>query len=148
MNLPDHFSNPRREVQVDDWPFGRHTCKARFVVESHPKRGERVSRVTENKTRTGWNKPKCTTYAPRQVILDGDDGRVYLLSATRYTPDMIVVTAGTMKYATYLRPGDALFAEALVCLACYCRSLVDSRCDFCTGLRSIVEPRDVRVGAR
>lgn len=79
------FSNPRKEAEFDDWPYGRHRCKCRFVVESKVtgssgKRAERVARTTENKTRTGWNKPKRTTYADRFVIVDGSDGKTYLLA--------------------------------------------------------------------
>ena len=73
------FSNPRREAEFDDWPFGRHRCRCRFVVETG-RAGERVARTTENKARTGWNKPKRTTYADRFVIVDGDDSKTYLLS--------------------------------------------------------------------
>ena len=68
------LSNPQMEVVIDDWPIGRQRCKAWFAVETGP-RGERVSRRTENKSRTGWNAPKYTTYAMRACIVDGDDGR-------------------------------------------------------------------------
>ena len=73
------LSNPRHRVEVEDWPFGSTTCKAVFTVEAG-KSGERVARVTENKARTGWNKPKRTTYAPRMVLADGDDGRTYAVA--------------------------------------------------------------------
>ena len=90
------YSNPRLAHEATDWPFGRHTCRAKFVVETHPKRGQRVLRYTENKTRTGWNKPKTTTYAPMTRIVDGDDDRTYIISASRYG-DMVCVMPGTMK---------------------------------------------------
>ena len=83
------FTNPRTEAEFDDWPFGRHRCKCRFTVETG-KRGQRVARVTENKTRTGWNKPKRTTYAPRFVIVDGSDGKTYLLSLGTYSPSVVI----------------------------------------------------------
>lgn len=90
------FTNLRRLALIDDWPFGRQTCRARFVVESHPRLGQRVARYTENKARTGWNKPKRTTYAKVFVIADGSDEKTYLLSTTRYG-DMANIWPGTMK---------------------------------------------------
>lgn len=68
------FSNPRHEATIEDWPIGgnkRGTCV--FRVESDPKKGQRVSRVT-----TG--KPKYTTYAKQWRIVDGDDARTYLIA--------------------------------------------------------------------
>ncbi len=100
------LSNPRRETTIDDWPIGRQRCRCRFAVEAHPKRGERVARWTENKTRTGWNNPKKTTYATRFAIVDGDDGRTYLLSFNRDW-GCIVLHAGDMKHhITTIRHDD------------------------------------------
>ena len=74
------LSNPRKDAMIEDWPIGRNRCRCHFFVETHPKRGERVIRETENKTRTGWNKPKKLTYATCMVVVDGDDGKTYILS--------------------------------------------------------------------
>ena len=106
-----NFSNPRREAMIEDWPFGSMRCRARFVVEVDKKRGERVARYTENKTRTDWNKPKRTTYATRYVIVDGDDERTYLLSFSK-TWGHLVIHQGDMKYTlAYLTAEDERFAE-------------------------------------
>ena len=89
------YSNPRTSAEVADWPFGRQTCRARFTIESKVGHGERVARVTENKSRTGWNKPKRTTYSRRVIIVDGSDGRLYLISWSAHYGH-ISVTMGTM----------------------------------------------------
>ena len=67
------FSNPRLRAEFDDWPLGgsrRGRCV--FQVEQHPKRGYRVARTT-----TG--KPKFTTYHGPTAIVDGSNGRTYIL---------------------------------------------------------------------
>jgi hypothetical protein len=101
------FTNLRRNAEVSDWPFGRQTCRARFEVETHPKLGQRVARYTENKTRTGWNKPKRTTYAPHFIIADGSDERTYLLSVHDHLLS-VCVWPGTMKTMDYIY-GDRAF---------------------------------------
>jgi len=66
------FSNARRSATISDWPLGsgkRGPCT--FTVEAGS-RGERISRVT-----TG--KPKYTTYAQKACIVDGENGKTYLL---------------------------------------------------------------------
>ena len=73
------FSNPRKLAEFSDWPIGgdnRGSC--RFVVEANNK-GERVSRTTTDK-HGRWCKPKHSTYGRKQAIVDGDDGKTYILS--------------------------------------------------------------------
>ncbi len=80
------LSNPRNSAIIEDWPTGRKRCTATFTVET--KKGKyRVSRVT-----TG--KPKKTTYNHRMCIVDGDDGRTYLIAITMY--DQAIVMLGTL----------------------------------------------------
>ena len=110
------FSNPRQYAEVEDWPIGRQRCRARFTVERKIGKGERVSRVTENKTRTGWNKPKTVTYADRFVIVDGSDDRLYLLSLNSTYGHSISVWPGTLKGGEEYVPADSKaerFAELL-----------------------------------
>jgi len=67
------LSNPRLHAAFTDWPLGgnkRGTCV--FHVEHKPGKGYRFTRVT-----TG--KPKCSTYGRESAIVDGDDGRTYLI---------------------------------------------------------------------
>lgn len=70
MNIT--FSNPRLHAEFDDWPSGGKRVKCVFDVEHHPKRGYRVSRTT-----TG--KPKYDTYGGKAAIVDGSNGKTYIL---------------------------------------------------------------------
>jgi len=104
------LSNPRTEAIIEDWPIGRQRCRAWFAVESGP-RGERASRRTENRDRTGWNAPKLTTYALRTRIADGDDGRTYVV---RDVGSHINVMQGDMQHdAGNAFPGDPSHAALL-----------------------------------
>lgn len=67
------YSNPRMHAEFNDWPLGgskRGRCV--FNIEYAPKRGFRVTRTT-----TG--KPKVKTYGGQACIVDGSDGRTYIL---------------------------------------------------------------------
>lgn len=90
------FSNPRMTAEFTDWPLGgdrRGTCV--FVVESHPKKGQRIARTT-----TG--KPKYTTYAQQARIVDGDDGRTYLLFwSTQYSSAVRVCSSDCQHDASF-----------------------------------------------
>lgn len=92
------YSNPRTTVIIDDWPIGSgHRGSAVFKVEEHHKRGERVSRATEKRDRT-WGKPKYSTYADKVRIVDGSDGRTYMI---HWSADyrQFNVMQGNMKYS-------------------------------------------------
>ncbi len=107
------FNNPRKFAEFGDWPCGRHWCKCRFEVESNS-RGERVLRFTENKARTGWNKPKKTTYADAFVIVDGDDGKTYLLSYNSICGRPIIVWFSDLQHVTEtFWPKHPLYLELL-----------------------------------
>ena len=72
------YSNPRKIAKIDNWPLGgnkRGTCI--FKVESNGNKGERVGRTTTGATKYG-------TYSPKVAIVDGDDGRTYILSNSKY----------------------------------------------------------------
>ena len=66
------FTNPRLNAQFDNWPSGSKRVNCVFNIESHPKRGFRCTRTT-----TG--KPKANTYGGKAAIVDGSDGRTYLI---------------------------------------------------------------------
>lgn len=65
------FTNPRLRAEFSDWPSGAKRVNCVFAVEQG-KRGYRVTRTT-----TG--KPKTNTYGGRAAIVDGSDGRTYIL---------------------------------------------------------------------
>lgn len=97
------YSNPRMSATVEDWPSGSRRVTAVFTIEQVPGKGERAVRVT-----TGA--PKKLTYAPRMRIVDGDDGRTYIVALTSY--GHISVHLGDMKHsreAVFER--DAGYAE-------------------------------------
>ena len=78
--LTGHVS-PETAYVVDDYPYGfKLRCKARYWIETHPKRGQRVMFQTTNpkiENREVWNKVKASTYAPLYVlVLDDSNGHV------------------------------------------------------------------------
>ena len=110
MDKLPKLSSSTCNYEVEDWPFGRQTCKAQFTVEGKLGK-ERVARVTENKARTGWNKPKRTTYSYQARIVQGDDGKTYII---RNHWSHINVMEGTLKFeAGNLWPQDEQYAEVL-----------------------------------
>jgi len=72
------YTNPRLHVEYTDWPIGgSNRGKCVFWVES--KKGQcRIGRKTTNK-HGEWCKPKYTIYGGPCAIVDGNDGRTYLL---------------------------------------------------------------------
>lgn len=104
------YSNPRLEAVITDWPTGNTRTTATFRVETHPTRGQRGTRFTLD-PRTG--KPgavKVLTYAKQFRIVDGDDGRTYLI-ADQGTYGFITVYRGDLKYQEEtIWPNDERFA--------------------------------------
>ena len=98
MTRTIQFSNPRKSAEFPDWPLGSNVRgTAKFEVE-YAKKGQRVSRVTQNKTKTGWNAPKLTTYADKVVIVDGDDGKTYLLALSTQYGMVIKIDSADMQH--------------------------------------------------
>ncbi len=83
-----NYTNPRMTAVIENWPSGSKQVTAQFSIESDPKRGERAVRVT-----TGG--AKKLTFARKMRIVDGDDGRTYIVSLTGY--GFINVMNGDMK---------------------------------------------------
>lgn len=105
------YRDPQTRLEIADWPFGRHTCRAIFEVETGS-RGQRCSRVTENKTRTGWNKPKTTTYGQACRIVTGDDGKTYVATLGRF--GSVSIMDGTLKTsADHVHDSDPRYPEIL-----------------------------------
>jgi len=98
------LTNPRLTATINDWPIGqRKTTTAVFTVEDKPGHGQRVSRCTQ-KASGGWAKAKYTTYAPKFLIADGDDGKTYLVcpAFSGGGMDSMCVWPGTMKGTEYV----------------------------------------------
>lgn len=78
------FSNPRLVAEFPDWPIGgnnRGMCK--FFVENGGKKGVRVVRQTQDK-HGNWCKPKANVYGLAAAIVDGNDGKTYILQTSVY----------------------------------------------------------------
>lgn len=72
ITLPGHVS-PETAYVVNDYPYGfRLRCKARYWIETHPKRGQRVMFQTTNPKIEGrevWNRAKASTYNTLHVLV-------------------------------------------------------------------------------
>lgn len=73
------YSNPRLEAVINDWPSGRHRTTATFRVEIVPGKGERGTRFTLHPTTGQPNAAKKLAYAGKVRIVDGDDGKTYII---------------------------------------------------------------------
>jgi len=111
------FSNPRLFAEFDNWPSGSHTVKCKFEVEDGGKKGFRVVKTTTNPKTGKWNKPKLKTYGGKAAIVDGSDGKTYIIQKTSY---MIRVSSHDFldsylpgKNAASLTPDDDLYATFL-----------------------------------
>ena len=98
---PITFSNPRLSATFDNWPSGGKRVNCTFLVEKGTK-SYRFSRTT-----TG--KPKFNTYGGLAAIVDGSNGRTYLLQKSRFY-DFIKVSASDFMDA----PKDQIGFEAAV----------------------------------
>ena len=78
------YTNPRKFAQFNDWPSGNKRVYCTFQVEQGTK-GQRVRRVTDKPGCPGVKcSPKLTTYAKKVLLVDGDDGRIYIMEFTEY----------------------------------------------------------------
>lgn len=91
------YSNPRMSATIAGWPSGKKRVTAQFDIECDPKRGERAVRTT-----TGA--PKKLTYASKARIVDGDDGRTYIVELTMY--GHVSVMQSNMQYQA-----ETIFAQ-------------------------------------
>jgi hypothetical protein len=100
-----NYSNPRTEAVIEDWPSGKNRTTATFTVERNPKRGERAVRVTVGK-------PKVLTFAKQARIVDGDDGKTYILENHG---GFVRVMRGTMDYEAEqpIFPSNPRYAELM-----------------------------------
>jgi hypothetical protein len=78
------YSNPRMHAVIENWPNGGKRTTATFNIESHPTRGQRATRTTVNPKTEKPSAPKTLTYARMCRIVDGDDGKTYLLNLTSF----------------------------------------------------------------
>jgi hypothetical protein len=93
------YSNPRMEAIISNWPFGKERATAYFQIEQ-TKRGERATRFL---TLAGKRfATKKLTFAAKARIVDGSDGKTYILEWTE--SGFFSVMRGDMKFQ-----GEAIF---------------------------------------
>lgn len=107
MDLNLELSDPRKEAEVRDWPSGKRRVTALFRVEVSENWGERVSRITTklDSVPESYGKPRRTAYHKKIRIVNGNDGRIYLLGLTDFR--QIVVISGTLNKTEYLHANEA-----------------------------------------
>lgn len=91
------YSNPRMHAVIENWPSGSMRTTATFAIETHPTRGQRATRFT---LRPKTGKPSATkvlTYASKVRIVDGDDGKTYILELSD-NYGFITVMQGGMQF--------------------------------------------------
>lgn len=105
------YSNPRRQLTVQDWPSGKQKTEARFRIEVANNGRERACRITVNPKTGRDNAEKKLTYAMRMRFVDGSDGRLYVIKDnTDY--GHITVMKGTFDYnEETIHKTDPRFAE-------------------------------------
>ena len=100
------YSNPRREVIIPDWPYGKNRCTCHFYVENK-KGSERAVRVTENPKTGRKNNPKRLTYVVKVLFVDGSDGKTYVMQDTSLA---IKITQSNMQYTQeYINVDDSRY---------------------------------------
>jgi hypothetical protein len=113
------FSNPRLRAEFNDWPSGSHRVKCVFELEHKAKKGWKFYRTTQN-PKTGLpNKPKGDiAYAREGAIVDGDDGRTYLIQRagnynfiTVHSSDFKSAYFDTIQGGVFPESSPELFAE-------------------------------------
>ncbi len=93
------FSNPRTTAVFENWPFGgAQRCRMEFKIECHPKRGERCLRWSTS-AHGRVSKPKKSTYSTMCRIVDGDDGKTYILEYHQHS-GMVSIRESNLKFST------------------------------------------------
>ena len=106
-----NYTNPRTELTVNDWPYGRLRTTAIFSIEQ-VKGKERAVRSTINPKTGRANKPKKTTYSLKARIVDGSDGRTYIAELTNY--GAVSIMQSNLQYQhEYISDNDSRYADLL-----------------------------------
>ena len=114
------YNNPRTYAEIPNWPYGQHRrVVCRFYVETDKRGRERVCRITR-KPNGQWSKPKKTTYGQICAIVEGDNGKTYVLIFTEQYRQ-ITVMQSNLQYMEeslcesdqdhYVRAMDVLLAR-------------------------------------
>ena len=106
-----NYTNARKELTVNDWPYGSKRTTAIFSIETG--RGkERAVRITVNPKTGRENKPKKTTFSQKTRIVDGSDGKTYIAKLGAY--GAITIMQSNLQYQQeYISDNDSRFTELL-----------------------------------
>jgi hypothetical protein len=110
------YSNPRMEATIEDWPSGMHRTTARFGIEMDPKRGQRGVRRTYDAKRGRWSQPKTLTYAKTARIVDGSDGKTYILELVKSGTHLSIMQGNMQYQQESIFPDDPRFGELFALL--------------------------------
>src|SRR5882672_4282353 len=103
------YSNPRMTAVIEGWPYGRFQTTARFHIETNGNK-QRAVRITVDPKTGRDTAPKKLTYANKARIVDGDDGRTYIIEWSNW--GFISVMKGDMKFShESINELDPRFAE-------------------------------------
>lgn len=91
------YTNPHLTHTIAEWPTGRYTTTALFSIETHKSGKQRAVRITHHPLTGKPAAPKKLTYADQVRIVDGEDGRTYLLEYSCLSQALSVMQ-GNMQY--------------------------------------------------
>jgi hypothetical protein len=112
------YTNPRMTVTIDGWPYGRDLrTTATFTIEQHPTRGERGTGTTVDPKNGRISKPKTLTYASKARIVDGEDGRTYILELTASRTHLRVMMSDMQHQLEAIFPDDPRYTDLVALLA-------------------------------
>lgn len=105
------YSNPRMKAVIENWPSGQHRTTATFEVEIAAGRGQRGVRTTVN-PKTGLpSAAKKMTYASQVRIVDGDDGKTYIIELSAPYGFVSVMQSNMQFQAETIHPSNPRFEE-------------------------------------
>jgi len=104
---------------IDDYPYSRLRTKMNVWVETHPKRGDRVYRQTQNPKTGRWNKPKVSTYFMITFLFLDEKNHVVVKGLNEYADEkevqLYIKTIGIKNLNKYqLEQYKKLTGEAVV----------------------------------
>jgi hypothetical protein len=108
-----HYSNPRQDCTIDDWPYGQSRTQARFYIDRDERKGERGVRTTVDPKTGRVSKPKTLTYAAQACIVDGEDGKTYILELAKSYTHLSVMQSNMQYQQETIFPDDPRFNELL-----------------------------------
>lgn len=106
-----NYSNPRMEAVIENWPIGTKRTTATFRIETKSGK-QRGTRFTIDPKTGRATATKTMTYALKARIVDGIDGKTYIVELTEYRH--ISVMQSNMKFQhEVIHPDNNRYDEVL-----------------------------------